>query len=58
MTEAPAAVAEPMAGALVALLERCGEEIAAERGGAVARELAVAGTVPDPGADYRGWSSV
>jgi hypothetical protein len=57
VTEAPAST-EPIAGALVALLERCAEEVAAERTGAVARELVMAGAAPDPGADYRGWSSV
>jgi len=50
--------AELVSGALVELLERCGEEIAAERERAVARELAVVGPAPDPGADYRGWSSM
>ena len=49
---------EQIAGALVALLERCAEEVAAERDGAVARELAGVGAAPEPGADYRGWSSV
>ena len=57
MTQPPAP-AEPIAGALVALLERCAEEAAAERSGAVARELACVRAAPDPGADYRGWSSV
>jgi hypothetical protein len=55
--QAPAST-EPIAGALVALLERCAAEVAAERDGAVARELLTAGAAPDPGADYRGWSSV
>ena len=50
--------AEPVAGALVELLELCREEVAAERPHAVARELAVAGQAPEPGADYRGWSGV
>jgi hypothetical protein len=54
----PTATAEPIAGALVALLERCAEEVAAEREDVVARELVGAGAAPDPRADYRGWSSV
>ena len=57
MTESPV-TAEPMSGALVALLERCAQEVASERAGAVARELVGAGATPDPRADYRGWSSV
>ena len=57
MTQPPAA-AEPIAGALVALLERCAEEAAAERSGAVGRELTGVGAATDPRADYRGWSSV
>ena len=57
MTES-AHTAEPMSGALVALLERCAEEVAAEREGAIAREPVGAGAGPDPRADYRGWSSV
>ena len=57
MTESPAP-AEPISGALVALLERCAEEVAAERDRAVARELVGAGAAADPLADYRGWSSV
>lgn len=57
MTQA-SAPDDRIAGALVALLERCAEEVAAERVGAVARELVGVGAAPEPGADYRGWSSV